>query len=198
MEEPLSALIGENLTALRKSRHLTQQELAEKIGYSDKSISKWEMGKAIPKVEILKQFADYYDVSVDSLLSSGTGADKARQDKARINRVNKVVVTALAGVVVLFTALVIYVDALVREKNTNIWLVFVWMVPAIFLVCGFLVWRFWGRSVPLWTFASLLTWTFLIAVCLQFQVTLNESMWYILIIGLPVQLSLFLLARIRR
>ena len=43
---------------------LTQAELAEKINYSDKSISKWERGEGVPDIIILKQLADFYGITV--------------------------------------------------------------------------------------------------------------------------------------
>ena len=43
-------IIGANLTELRKKKHLTQAELASKLNYSDKAISKWEHGDAVPSI----------------------------------------------------------------------------------------------------------------------------------------------------
>ena len=51
-------IIAENLIELRKVNKLTQLELAEKLNYSDKAISKWERGESLPDVEILCQIAD--------------------------------------------------------------------------------------------------------------------------------------------
>ncbi|MCR5333190.1 MAG: helix-turn-helix domain-containing protein, partial [Bacilli bacterium] len=44
----LSEIVAENLAALRKKVGLTQQELADRLAYSDKTVSKWELGRAIP------------------------------------------------------------------------------------------------------------------------------------------------------
>ena len=57
--DELATIVAENLTSLRKEKHLTQQELAEKIGYSDKLVSKWELGKAIPSVDKLMQLSTF-------------------------------------------------------------------------------------------------------------------------------------------
>jgi transcriptional regulator with XRE-family HTH domain len=48
-------IIADNLIELRKVNKLTQLELAEKLNYSDKAISKWERGESLPDVEILCQ-----------------------------------------------------------------------------------------------------------------------------------------------
>ncbi|MEE3431444.1 MAG: helix-turn-helix transcriptional regulator, partial [Candidatus Enteromonas sp.] len=49
--ENLSEITGKNLSTLRKARGMTQQQLADVLHYSDKSISKWELGYACPSVD---------------------------------------------------------------------------------------------------------------------------------------------------
>ena len=56
----LEQIVANNLTELRKEKKWTQAELAEKINYSDKSVSKWERGEALPDLKVLKQMADLY------------------------------------------------------------------------------------------------------------------------------------------
>ena len=60
--------IAKNLAYYRTAAGPTQAELAQKINYSDKSISKWELGGGIPDVYILMQLADLYGVSLDALV----------------------------------------------------------------------------------------------------------------------------------
>lgn len=60
--------ISERLVSLRKSKGLTQIELAQKINYSDKVISKWERGESLPSIEAFKILADFYNVKVDDLI----------------------------------------------------------------------------------------------------------------------------------
>lgn len=62
-------LRGKFLTKLRLEKNLTQSDLAKMIGYSDKSISKWERGKCFPKdIETLIKLAEILDISIDDLL----------------------------------------------------------------------------------------------------------------------------------
>ncbi len=56
------------LKDLRKSRHLSQQKLAEQFGLSQQSIYKYENNLAEPDLETLKKFADFFHVSVDTLI----------------------------------------------------------------------------------------------------------------------------------
>ena len=60
--------IGEFIQTKRKEKHLTQKELADKIGVTDKAVSKWERGLGCPDVSILEVLADILDVSILELL----------------------------------------------------------------------------------------------------------------------------------
>ena len=67
-EEKLKYNLAKNLVHYRKLAGLTQLELAQKINYSDKSISKWESGQVIPEVEKIVELSKVFDVTVDYLL----------------------------------------------------------------------------------------------------------------------------------
>ena len=60
----------EKLQALRKSRGLTQEELAEELYVSRTAISKWESGRGYPSIDSLKEISNYFSVTIDELLSS--------------------------------------------------------------------------------------------------------------------------------
>ena len=58
--DDLKNILAENLIKYRKAANLTQAELAEKINYSDKAVSKWERAAGMPDVDVLKQIADLF------------------------------------------------------------------------------------------------------------------------------------------
>ena len=60
----------EKLQELRKSRNLTQEELAEALFVSRTAISKWESGRGYPSIDSLKEISRYFSVTIDELLSS--------------------------------------------------------------------------------------------------------------------------------
>ena len=60
----------EKLQELRKSRGLTQEELAEALYVSRTAISKWESGRGYPSIDSLKEISGYFSVSIDDLLSA--------------------------------------------------------------------------------------------------------------------------------
>lgn len=61
--------IGKFLAELRRERELTQEQLAEKLGTSNKTISRWENGNYMPPVEMLMELSEFYGVSINELLS---------------------------------------------------------------------------------------------------------------------------------
>ena len=82
--EDIPKNIAKNITELRKNAGMTQARLAEEIGYSDKSVSKWERGDGVPDIVCLKNIADLFGVSVDYLLESehSTSPAAAAQDNS--------------------------------------------------------------------------------------------------------------------
>lgn len=64
-------IVGENLTKYRKNMGLTQLELADRLLYSDKNISKWERGEALPDAFVLKKLADMYGIKIDDFFVEG-------------------------------------------------------------------------------------------------------------------------------
>ena len=69
---------GQYIADLRKGKDLTQQQLADLLGVTNKAVSKWENGQGLPDIGILLQLADTLGVSTDELLQ-GRGADSGIQ-----------------------------------------------------------------------------------------------------------------------
>ena len=59
--------ISENLLRLRKSKNLTQANIADKLGVSFQAVSKWECGSSLPDIELLPAIADIFNVTIDAL-----------------------------------------------------------------------------------------------------------------------------------
>ncbi len=64
---------ADNLMSLRKLNNLSQEELAEKIGVSRQTLSKYETGESLPDIEKCKVLADVFGVSLDDLISFEKG-----------------------------------------------------------------------------------------------------------------------------
>ena len=60
--------VGENIKALRESRGLTQAQLADIVGVSDKAVSTWESGKREPRMGVVERLSAYFNVDKSTLL----------------------------------------------------------------------------------------------------------------------------------
>ena len=70
--------LGNNLKVLRKSKNITQEELAEYIGVSPQTISKWENNNNMPDLSMLPILADFYRISIDELLQYDSFVQKEK------------------------------------------------------------------------------------------------------------------------
>ena len=67
--------IGAFLKELRNDNNLTQEQLAEKFGVSQRSVSRWENGNTMPDISILIELADYYEVDLREILNGERKTD---------------------------------------------------------------------------------------------------------------------------
>lgn len=132
-------IVAANLTSYRKKAGLSQLELAKKLNYSNKNISKWENGETTPNVFILKKLAQLYGVTVDDLLCESTvEVGLVVEAKAKIEKRNKNIfnlfMLALANAILFAVAsLVIYILGIVNVEGFNKWLIYLYFTPLCFL-----------------------------------------------------------------
>lgn len=154
-------------------------QLAEKINYSDKAISKWERGESIPDVTVLNDLAEVFGISI---------GDFTREEKSRRIRIftrNKVVITLASVCVVWVIASMVYAWLRVLEPNFNkAHYAFIYSLPlsAIVLLTFSLMWR--GRPVVFLSY-SLLVWTLILSVVISLPI--NNRNW-LFIIGIPLEI----------
>lgn len=198
--ETLEQIYASNLSALRKDRHLTQLELAEKLGYSDKSISKWEMGKALPPLEVAKDIAAFFGVSLDRMLREN-GAKEAIESApaGSRRRTNQITIMAMLVCFIFFGAAAIFAyDAVFGEaQHANLWIVFVWAIPISLLVCTLISYRFYHHTKPFWILLSITLWTAFIALPIHFHFLLNQEIWYVILVPIPLQIGILLGMRLK-
>lgn len=65
----LEQTVANNLTELRKKKNWTQAELATRINYSDKTVSKWGRGEALPDLRVLKQMSELFEVDLEYFIT---------------------------------------------------------------------------------------------------------------------------------
>ena len=110
--------LHEKLQELRRSRSLTQEELAEALFVSRTAISKWESGRGYPSIDSLKEISSYFSVSIDDLLSGEQLISIAeKENKSNFNRVCDL----LLGFVDLFSLMLIFLPLYPKSVNGYIY-----------------------------------------------------------------------------
>ena len=186
--------VAKNIVRLRQASGMTQAELAAKLNYSDKAVSKWERGESMPDVAVLSKIADLFQVSLDWLVRGEVmSAEPAVKDRSRINRV---MITVMSVILVwLVAALVFMVIHLITGGNVANILVFIYAVPASLIV--WLVFNsIWFRPRMNYLIISLLMWS-LLATLHMTILPFGYNVWPIYILGIPGQLIIYVWSRLK-
>ncbi len=134
-------LIGKFIASERKRKGYTQKQLSEKLGISDKTISKWERGNGFPEVSLLLPLCGELDITVNELLSGERVSEEDYRKKAEENMVNlvreaqeskkKIILSAMVALLVIVAATPMFVISGAIEMNT-------W-IRVILIAIGFVV-----------------------------------------------------------
>lgn len=182
--------LSKNIIKLRKEKKLTQLELANALNYSDKSVSKWENGDTIPDIEVIKRLADFFNVSVDSLIGSPESLTQKQATTTNLPK-NKLIITLLSIICVWIVSTLIFVMLKIFLK-TDYWLCFIWAIPVSFIVL--IVFNgIWGKRKFSILITSGLMWTIILSIYLQL---LKFNLWVLFLIGIPLEIGIILWSRL--
>jgi len=105
----LKLVSASNIIKYRTAKGMTQAELGAALNYSDKSVSKWERGEAIPDAYVLLQLAEMFGVTVDALLSSNDKWQPPKSEGVEEVTYSVNVITAIAVIGVLTATLGVFI-----------------------------------------------------------------------------------------
>ncbi len=77
--------VGQYLAQLRKEKGLTQEQLGEKLGVTNKTVSRWENGNYMPPVDALQQLSELYSLSINELLAGRPLREEEFREEAETN-----------------------------------------------------------------------------------------------------------------
>lgn len=190
----LKLISASNIIKLRTEAGLTQAELGEKLNYSDKTISKWERGEAIPDAYVLTQMAEIFGVTVDYLLSSHDAWESPEQQAARQEEmgysVNMIIAISVLGVWTM--ALTIFV--LLWLFDIILWETFIVALPVSILTYMVLICVFRRRRHLQFVIAAFVLSLFIL---LYFTLPMQKP-WQLFLIAIPAEIIVFLSCNIRR
>ena len=189
----LKLVSASNIIRLRTEAHLTQAELGAKLNYSDKTISKWERGEAIPDAYVLTQIAALFDVSVDYLLSSHDKWEAPPEEDEQMKKprysewkiILLAVISVWTGFLTAFVALWIF--------GIIWWEIFLVALPASIVVLTVLLSVFRRRRYLSWCISALV----FSILLLIFAVIPDMRWWQLLILTIPAELIVFLSFHLR-
>lgn len=192
--EDLKQIIAHNLSGLRRSASMTQIDLAERLHYSDKAVSKWERGESVPDVAVLKEIADLFGVTVDYLLTEDHTADARADIPTTVHRRHIVITLLSVALVWLIATAVFVILGIVAPGLRGEWLAFVYAIPVSAIVL--LVFNsLWGRRRRNYGIVSVLSWGLLLAAYLTYP---HGMMWMIFLPGIPAQIIIWLWSRLKK
>ena len=182
--------LAKNIIKYRKALNLTQIELAEKLNYSDKAVSKWECGEAVPDLNTLKSLSDIFGVTIDTLIS------EPKQEKITVykNLSKKrmlICLIAAFSVWLVATAAFAFINMIIPSIQRT-WIFFIYAVPITLFILLVLT-SVWGKSTFNLICSSFLLWTIIASIFLSFicfAETLPTYLWMIFLIGVPFQVLL--------
>lgn len=184
METKIEAIISQNLIALRKSRKLKQSELSEAIGYSDKTISRWENGTSIPDVETLVKLADFYNVNINDIIHANA-VDKVIDDSSELQAKNIKDLSNL-GLTILtvwLLAVMVYIGMILYNKKP-LWQLFIYAVP----ISSFLGYRHTSRHFNIkWVDFALLSIVNFGLVTAIYLTIIEYNFWQLFFLTIPLE-----------
>lgn len=193
--ESLRKIIGSNLAELRKERKITQLELAEMFGYTDKAISKREKGDTLPDVETLYQLASFYGVTIDYLTNDIPLEEKeiitnpTKQTNIKANRIS-IVLLSISLVWMLATICFVWIMVF---NSVNYYQVFIYAIPLTAIVL-ILFNKTWGERKYNFYIYTLFLWSLISSIYVGF---LQYNLWPLFLLGVPSQILIFLWSRMK-
>jgi len=184
----LKDIVAKNILYLRTNSNMTQLELGEALSYSDKAVSKWERGEAIPDAYVLKKLSILFNVSVEYLLSEHSEDELKAVTPHKIDRR---IITLISFVGTWTLAIIVF--AILFFLGSVEWLVFVYALPVSLIVMIVLT-AVWGSATANIFYISFAVWSILAAIYLTF---LQYNWWLLFVIGIPAQIIVLLSFRIR-
>lgn len=137
--------IGKFIASCRKKNNLTQLELAEKLGVTDRSVSKWENGRCMPDLSLFKPLCEELDITINELLSGEKINKEIYQEKFEENIVNTIDYTNkklnektnTLGIILLVFGFLITLTAISIFPSESSWSSFYSIFGSIISLIGF-------------------------------------------------------------
>lgn len=193
--ENITALIAENLIYYRKKAKLTQSEVAAKLCYSDKSVSKWERAEGVPDIHVLVELAKLYGLTVNDFLT------KKKKEKIANRFFSKLLITLISVGLVWFIATIAFFVLRFFLPSTaerfDAWLTFIYAIPVSCIVLIIFNAIYFDKIATMFAVSGLV-WTVALSIYLTFIHQENIGLIFIVMIPFQVLVVFFFILLIRK
>ena len=175
--ENLNLIVSKNLVKFRTNAGYTQLELAQKLNYSDKSISKWERGESLPDLAVLTKLSQIYNVNLDAFVNEQTSSI---HKISASNSKTKFLISAVSVLLVWFIASICFaIFYVIPATKSFAWLCFIYAIPLASIVATVFS-GLWGNKYTNIICTSFILWGLILAITLTFLV---QDIWVLCVIG---------------
>ncbi|VEU83249.1 helix-turn-helix domain-containing protein [Acholeplasma hippikon] len=183
-EEQLIEVVAENIQFYRKKMNLTQSELAEKLGYSDKSISKWERKEGIPSVFVLQELAAFFGITLNDITS--------KTKVKRTVKYNKRVISYFYASISLLLSFILFGFGALFQLEYHYWIFILYGVSAALLTL-YVFSIVYKHRYEMYLYLSLFIW--IVSLILYVEINIPNG-YIIFLITIPIHLFLMYLMKI--
>ncbi len=185
MEGKIENIISQNLIELRKNKKLKQSELSEAVGYSDKTISRWENGTSVPDVTTLVKLAEFYNVSINDLITENAIQKISKPTpEIQTKKIKDLSTLFLTILTVWLVAVMVYVG-MILFKKPPLWQIFIYAIP----VSAYLAYRHTSRYLHIkwldFIFLTILNIGIITAIYLTILV--DHNFWQLFFLCIPLE-----------
>ena len=189
--DELRVTVASNIIDLRTKAGMTQLELAEKLNYSDKSVSKWERAESTPDVFVLKNISEIFGVTIDYLLSSHDNWEPPRTKrtlpKYLTDTITSIVITGIWTV-----ALLLFI--IFWLMGDMLWIVFIYAIP-VSLVTLLVLSSIWEGGRYVYYMVIAVVFSIIATIYFSFY---THNWWQLFLLMIPTVIVVYLTSRLRK
>ncbi len=195
--ENVKNIVAKNITELRLINNMTQLELAARLNYSDKTISKWERAESSPDISVLVEIADLFGVTLDYLVKSENIDEAVKENKQKETRYNRRIISYIsesaAWIIAVFAFII---TSLIIGRTSFQWLYFVYALPVV-LIIKLVFNSIWFNPRHNYFIISTLIWSILATIHITF-LYFNIDVSIIYLLGVAGQIIVVLWSFIKK
>ncbi len=182
MSVELKEIASKNIAELRIACKMTQLELGQALSYSDKAVSKWERGEAIPDAYVLLQMSRLFGVTVDYILTEHAEDDKPAL-VVKPHTTNRFIVSLIAVTGIYMLGALIYVILTLASIVHPPVFMYTTVVAMIVLTVMNTIW---GKRIYNLFIISGLVWSIILSLYFIFRYS-GHNWWQFILLGIPAQ-----------